>query len=88
MCRLTGPLVEDLNLPRGHAATHLCEGSITRYLLHSITDRLVSRCSLGLATSLCKVKAHSGIQGNELADRGASAALAPHATPTFTVYCR
>ena len=60
-----------------------------RDLLHSITDRLVSRCSLGLATSLCKVKAHSGIQGNELADRGATAALAPRPChPHLHGYCR
>ena len=56
-----------------------------RDLLHSITDRLVSRCSLGLATSLCKVKAHSGVRGNELADQGATAALTPTATHNFTV---
>jgi hypothetical protein len=51
----------------------------------SFTDHLVARSSLGLPTHLRKVKAHSGVRGNELADQGGTAALTPTATHNFTV---
>ena len=42
------------------------------HLLADITDALFSRASRGLRTSILKVKAHSGVRGNEAADRGAA----------------
>jgi hypothetical protein len=54
-------------------------------LLIAITDRLVARSSLGHPTHLRKVKAHSGVRGNELVDQGAAATLTPTATHAFTV---
>ncbi len=54
-----------------------------RALLHEIATRLTDRAHNGQSTHIRKVPAHVGIQGNELADQGATAVATGKVAPTY-----
>ena len=53
---------------------HTLDGHLHGPLLRDIARRLVERANAGIATHLRKVKSHSGVAGNEAADKAAKAA--------------
>lgn len=58
---------------------HTVVGTLHGQLLWQAARFMVSRANNGVATSILKVKAHTGIQGNEEADKAAKRAAQPDA---------
>jgi ribonuclease HI len=70
-------------LGRALREPHTLDGHLHKGILMDIAQRLVQRANAGVVTSICKVKAHSGITGNEEADKAAKAAAQPDAEHDF-----
>ena len=62
--------------------TTLCDNK-HQPLLHHICSFVLARATLGFRTSFHKVRAHTGVAGNERADAGAAAALANRQRCTY-----